>query len=92
MGVRPFGGRIAGIYSGSTTNTAALAGIIDLVNQNYSGQELSTLTEEVVVGYSFSYPMGVLGGKDCDCSNGKSSCELITESGKTEPEKRFCTW
>ncbi|MCB0837240.1 MAG: hypothetical protein KDD99_11300 [Bacteroidetes bacterium] len=53
---------IAGIYSGSTTNTAALAGIIDLVNQNYSGQELSTLTEEVVVGYSFSYPMGVLGG------------------------------
>lgn len=53
---------IGGIYSGSTTNTAALAGLLDLIAQSYPAAEGSTIAQEVVVGYSFSYPMGVLGG------------------------------
>jgi len=50
--------KIAGIYSGSTTNTAALAGVIDLISQN--SNSVANL-EDLVVGYTFSYPMGVLG-------------------------------
>ncbi|MCB0707757.1 MAG: hypothetical protein KDC34_20725 [Saprospiraceae bacterium] len=53
---------ITGIYTGSTTNTAALAGVIDAFNNNYSPEEAAKLTEEAVVGYSYSYPMGVFGG------------------------------
>ncbi|MBR9922886.1 MAG: hypothetical protein GYB31_18820 [Bacteroidetes bacterium] len=52
---------ITGIYTGSTTNTAALAGVIDHFNNNYSPEEAARLTEESVVGYSYSYPMGVFG-------------------------------
>ena len=53
---------ITGTYAGSTTNTAALAGVIDLITNSYSAADAASLTEQVVVGYSFSYPMGVLGG------------------------------
>ena len=52
---------ITGIYSGSTTNTPALAGVIDYVN-NTAGAESSNIVNEAVIGYSLSYPMGVLGG------------------------------
>ncbi len=52
----------AGIYSGSTTNTAAMAGVIDIINRSFDGAESGLLLQDVVVGYSFSYPMGVLGG------------------------------
>lgn len=52
----------AGIYSGSTTNTAAMAGVIDIINSTYSDAEGSVIIQDVVVGYSYSYPMGVLGG------------------------------
>lgn len=51
-----------GIYAGSTTNTAALAGVIDIINNRYSGEVANGLLEDVAVGYAFSYPMGVLGG------------------------------
>ncbi len=51
-----------GIYAGSTTNTPALAGVIDLINQNFKGTDASVLNEQAVVAYSFTYPMGVLGG------------------------------
>lgn len=52
---------ITGIYSGSTTNTAALAGVIEFISQ--SGDSGATaLEKEAVIGYTFSYPMGVLGG------------------------------
>ncbi|MEZ4688585.1 MAG: TrkA C-terminal domain-containing protein [Bacteroidia bacterium] len=54
--------KIAGVYTGSTTNTAALAGLIDLVNNTVPAESASSSIEDVVVGYSFSYPMGVLGG------------------------------
>ena len=53
---------IAGIYSGSTTNTAALAGVIDLIGNRRSSADSVDLIEQAVVGYSYSYPMGVFGG------------------------------
>jgi len=53
---------ITGIYAGSTTNTASLAGVIDYVNTVFAGQEAKDVMDQLVIGYSFSYPMGVLGG------------------------------
>ncbi len=50
---------ITGAYAGSTTNTPALAAIIDYVN-NLTGDNQG-MVSDAVVGYSFSYPMGVLG-------------------------------
>ncbi len=52
---------ITGIYAGSTTNTPALAGVLDYINNNY-GDQGAAVMNEAVIGYSFSYPMGVLGG------------------------------
>lgn len=52
---------ITGVYSGSTTNTAALAGIIEFINQS-GVSNAQGLEKEAVIGYTFSYPMGVLGG------------------------------
>ncbi|NNK80478.1 MAG: hypothetical protein HKO93_03185, partial [Flavobacteriales bacterium] len=51
-----------GIYTGSTTNTAALAGVLDYMAGNYDPVTAGKLADEAVIGYSFSYPMGVLGG------------------------------
>jgi len=51
---------ITGIYAGSTTNTPALASVIDLVNQRETTNDQS-LTQALVVGYAYSYPMGVIG-------------------------------
>ena len=53
---------ITGIYAGSTTNTPALAGVIDYVQNFYSQDINADITKNLVVGYSYSYPMGVLGG------------------------------
>ena len=53
---------ITGIYAGSTTNTASLAGVIDYINTVHSGQSAKDMMDQLVIGYSFSYPMGVLGG------------------------------
>ena len=50
-----------GIYSGSTTNTAALAGLLDYIDGNFKSAAAKALAEQAVIGYSFSYPMGVLG-------------------------------
>ena len=52
---------ITGIYAGSTTNTPALAGVLDIIsnNPNYDGN--SDLSNILVVGYTFSYPLGVIG-------------------------------
>ena len=52
---------ITGIYAGSTTNTPALAGVLDFVTQK-GGSGVQLDLKSLVVGYSFSYPMGVLGG------------------------------
>lgn len=54
---------ITGVYTGSTTNTAALAGVLEyLKSSGVEESTFSTLEKESVVGYTFSYPMGVLGG------------------------------
>ena len=50
---------ITGIYAGSTTNTPALAGVIDYINSFNPNPDS---VEELVIAYSFTYPMGVLGG------------------------------
>ncbi len=51
---------ITGIYSGSSTNTPALASVIDLVERR--GLDNSKdLKDALVIGYTFSYPMGVIG-------------------------------
>lgn len=52
---------ITGIYSGSTTNTPALAGVIDYIN-NTSNAAAESEINQAVIGYSLSYPMGVIGG------------------------------
>lgn len=49
-----------GIYAGSTTNTPAMAAVIDMINQNgLPSTELDT--QSIVMGYTYSYPMGVIG-------------------------------
>lgn len=48
-----------GLYAGSTTNTPALAGVIDRVTQS-PPSDLSGNIQSAVVAYSFTYPMGVL--------------------------------
>lgn len=49
----------AGIYTGSTTNTPALAGVLDRATQQATG-DISNQIEGAVVAYSFTYPMGVI--------------------------------
>ena len=45
-----------GLYTGASTNTTALASIIDMIGSG-NAQELQNL----VVGYTYSYPLGVIG-------------------------------
>ncbi len=51
---------ITGIYAGSTTNTPALAGAINLALERGLDQA-DAISNQMVVGYSFSYPMGIIG-------------------------------
>jgi len=52
----------AGIFAGATTNTPALASIIDIINSKVTDPALSSLySENVVVGYSIAYPMAIIG-------------------------------
>lgn len=48
-----------GIYSGSTTNTPALASVIEHV-LSINKKDTSTV-QQLVLGYTYSYPMGILG-------------------------------
>ena len=51
----------AGLYAGSSTNTPALAGLLDAIQKTAAAGELTEMSQRAVVGYSLSYPMGVLG-------------------------------
>ncbi|WP_282774264.1 aspartate:alanine exchanger family transporter [Phaeodactylibacter xiamenensis] len=52
----------SGLYAGSTTNTPALAGLLDAIsNANLSSVDSKSMSERAVIGYSLSYPMGVIG-------------------------------
>lgn len=50
----------AGLLSGITTNTPALAGLLDAIHSQ-GGERAQEMSNNAVVGYSISYPMGVLG-------------------------------
>ncbi len=52
----------AGLYAGSSTNTAALAGLLDGIARQFDEVKQVGLVESAVVGYSITYPVGVLGG------------------------------
>lgn len=52
----------AGLFAGSSTNTPALAGVLDQIsNTNLLEDSKRSMTELSVIAYSLSYPMGVLG-------------------------------
>ncbi len=51
---------ITGIYAGSTTNTPALAGAINLALER-GLDNADSISNQMVIGYSFSYPMGIIG-------------------------------
>lgn len=50
---------VTGAYAGSTTNTPALAAVIDYISSVHAGDQ--GMLSDAVLGYSFSYPMGVMG-------------------------------
>jgi putative transport protein len=50
-----------GVFAGSLTTTPALAAVIETVRQHASPEMVDALISEPVVGYSATYPMGVLG-------------------------------
>jgi putative transport protein len=52
---------VAGIFSGSLTNTPALAGVLDYLKTLAPGAALDQALAQPVVGYSITYPMGVAG-------------------------------
>ncbi len=47
-----------GIFTGMSTNTPALASVLDLINSNSVDPE--AVASEAVVGFSLTYPLGVL--------------------------------
>jgi len=49
-----------GIYSGASTNTAALAGMIDQISQGSKIIDKTSLIQKGVVAYSYTYPIGVV--------------------------------
>lgn len=51
----------AGIFAGSLTNTPALAGAIETIGRRAGEAASDAALAEPVVGYSVSYPVGVLG-------------------------------
>ncbi len=51
----------AGLLAGSSTNTASLAGLLDLIQLTQPAEVQEAMSNAAVVGYSLSYPMGVLG-------------------------------
>ncbi|MEM1321456.1 MAG: TrkA C-terminal domain-containing protein [Bacteroidota bacterium] len=51
----------AGLLSGSVTNTPSLAGLLDLISNTQPEVLREEMRNAAVIGYSLSYPMGVLG-------------------------------
>lgn len=50
-----------GMFAGSLTNTPALAGVLDYLKAVTPAASLNQVLAEPVVGYSITYPMGVVG-------------------------------
>lgn len=51
----------AGMFSGSLTCTPALAAILDTIKHGAPREMISTMLSDPVVGYSITYPVGVIG-------------------------------
>lgn len=51
---------ISGLFSGSTTNTTAMAGVTDIITREGS-DDMKQSIQDLVTGYTYSYPMGVFG-------------------------------
>ncbi|MBJ6726536.1 aspartate:alanine exchanger family transporter [Geomesophilobacter sediminis] len=54
-------GVAAGMYAGSFTTSPALAGILDTIKQTAPADQLEQLLADPVVGFSVTYPIGVIG-------------------------------
>ena len=50
-----------GLYAGASTNTPALAGLLDAIQKNVGAGTQDAVSQQAVVGYSLAYPLGVLG-------------------------------
>ncbi len=50
-----------GLYAGASTNTPALAGLLDAIQKNAPAGSQDAMSQQAVVGYSLAYPLGVLG-------------------------------
>lgn len=50
-----------GLYAGASTNTPALAGLLDAIQKGADAGAVEGMSKQAVVGYSLAYPMGVLG-------------------------------
>lgn len=50
-----------GLYAGASTNTPALAGLLDAIQKGADAGAVDEVSKRAVVGYSLAYPMGVLG-------------------------------
>lgn len=59
LGLTP--GQTAGVFTGSLTNTAALAGVLEYLKTSVPEALRDQLLAEPVVGFSITYPMGVVG-------------------------------
>jgi putative transport protein len=51
----------AGMFAGSLTNTPALAALLDIIKHTVPRNMLNSFLADPVVGYSITYPMGVIG-------------------------------
>lgn len=51
----------SGLFAGALTNTPALAGVIDTINNSAPIGMAEQMANEPAIGYSVAYPMGVLG-------------------------------
>ncbi len=51
----------SGMYAGSLTNTPALAAVLEQIKGFAPANQLDQLLAEPVIGYSVTYPMGVVG-------------------------------
>ncbi|HEX6289551.1 MAG TPA: aspartate:alanine exchanger family transporter [Herpetosiphonaceae bacterium] len=54
-------GLTAGVYTGSLTNTAALAAVLEAAREGAPANLREQILAEPVVGFSITYPMGVIG-------------------------------
>ncbi|MRR56146.1 MAG: transporter [Deltaproteobacteria bacterium] len=51
----------SGMFAGALTNTPALAAILDIIKHTVPREMLNRFLADPVVGYSITYPMGVIG-------------------------------